>query len=378
MVSISIKHATSLAAISRIDWEACYPHEIEGYDYHLSIETAGIDGFEFGWYVAEYEGRVACVVPVFTTAYDLGTTAQGLTRTVISTIRPYVPGRLTLKLSCLGSPETESCPIGFLPEIEHSLREAVLCQVLVHWAHNARQSGVGLLGIKDLSDGHNAQYGSALALSQFRALNSLPTAVLRIDFDSIDAYLARLSAATRKDLRRKLKCRDVVRVEFRQDVGPYIEPIMAMYLETRSRSDWSFEEIPSQYFIEVLKRMPGRAILALYHHGDRLVAANLLLIDGTQLVDKFFFMHSTEGRRLNLYFLSWITNIELCLARGLATYQSGQAAYDTKLRLGSTLTPNWIYFRHLNPIINRMLRFAAPWLEVEPPAQQRGRMTATS
>lgn len=371
MINIAVRYVSSVAAISRPDWEACFPFHIEDYDYHLSIEAAGLDGFEFGWYVAELDGRPACVVPVFVTAYDLGTTAQGLTKSAISAIRPYVPGQLTLKLSCLGSPETESCPMGFHPILHQGQHKTILEKVLGRWALDARLRGVGLLGIKDLSNDLDDQFRSIFERAGFRALASLPTARLRIDFPSIDSYLTRLSAATRKDLRRKLKCRDEVRIEFRQDVGPHLDQLMAMYLETRSRSDWTFEDLPPQYLTEVLTRMPGRAILVLYHHDEKLVASNLLLIDNRALIDKFFFMRGAEGRRLNLYFLSWITNIEFCLERGLEMYQSGQAAYETKIRLGSLLTPNWIYFRHLNPILNRALRFAAPWLEVEPPAQRR-------
>lgn len=371
MNKIAVRYVSSVAAISRRDWEACFPDAIEDYDYHFSIEAAGIDGFEFGWYVAEIDGHLACAVPIFMTAYDLGTTAQGLTRSAICAIRPYIPGRLTLNLSCLGSPETESCPVGFHPILDQRQRETIFAEVLAKWEQEARLRGIGLLGIKDLSADLNDQYRSVLERTKFRALKSLPTARMGVDFPSIESYFARLSAATRKDLRRKLKCRDAVRIEFRQEVGPYLNQLMAMYLETKSRSEWTFEDIPPRYFSEVLMRMQGRAVLVLYHHDEQLVASNLLLINHRTLIDKFFFMHAAKGRKLNLYFLSWITNIELCLARGLQMYQSGQAAYETKLRLGSSLTPNWIYFRHLNPAINWTLRFAAPWLEVEASVQHR-------
>jgi uncharacterized protein len=93
---------------------------------------------------------------------------------------------------------------------------------------------------------------------------------------------------------------------------------------------------------------------------DQLLAANLLIHDGQTLIDKFFCMNGKLGREYHLYFLSWFTNIRYCLERGFTRYQSGQAYYENKLRLGSRLTRNTIYFKHRNLLAQGLLRFAAP------------------
>ena len=379
----SVKYVASIRDIDRSAWEACFPGEIEGYDYHLAIESAGLNGFDLGWYAAELDGLLVCAAPVFFTAYDLATTAQGAIQRAIRFLQPFVPGHLTLQLSSLGSPETETCPLGFHPSLSQPLREKILRDVIVFWSDHASGRGARLRGIKDLDDSNHSKYGKTFHRLGFRPATSLPTARMPIDFRSVDGYLARLSAATRKDLRRKLKRRQDVRVEFRASALDYLDDIMVMYKETRERSDWAFEDIPAAYFSEVLARMPERSLLALYFSHDTLMGANLLLMDGTQLVDKFFVMRGNEGRQLNLYFLSWIVNIELCLERGLRFYQSGQASYETKLRLGSELQRNWIYFCHRNPILNLLLRAASPLLAVQQPGPHASHdghsaMTATS
>jgi len=90
-----------------------------------------------------------------------------------------------------------------------------------------------------------------------------------------------------------------------------------------------------------------------------LLAANLLIHDRQTLIDKFFCMNGKLGREYHLYFLSWFTNIRYCLERGFTRYQSGQAYYENKLRLGSRLTRNTIYFKHRNVLAQGLLRFAA-------------------
>jgi hypothetical protein len=132
----------------------------------------------------------------------------------------------------------------------------------------------------------------------------------------------------------------------------------------------ALEDLTPAYFQGVLRRMSGRAFCTLYWQGDELLAVNLLLQDGDTLLDKFFCMDAERGRSLNLYFLSWFTNVRLCLERGLKRYFSGQAGYENKLRLGSTLTRTANYFRHRNALVNGGLRLVAPLFAADPIPRQ--------
>jgi hypothetical protein len=73
-------------------------------------------------------------------------------------------------------------------------------------------------------------------------------------------------------------------------------------------------------------------------------------------------MDADRGRSFNLYYLSWFTNIEYCLRHGIRRYQSGQAYYANKVRLGSKLTSNVMLFRHRNRAVQSILQLAAPLL----------------
>jgi len=113
--------------------------------------------------------------------------------------------------------------------------------------------------------------------------------------------------------------------------------------------------------------MKERGVCAIYFAGNKPIGANVMLIDNERLLDKFFCMRGEEGRHYNLYFLSWFANIQLCIDKGLKIYQSGQAGYETKLKLGSQLVDNWIYFRHRNRFVQALLKLMAPLLAFTPP-----------
>lgn len=112
----------------------------------------------------------------------------------------------------------------------------------------------------------------------------------------------------------------------------------------------------------------GNASFVLYRSEGQLVAANLIIEEGGILLDKYFVMRSGVGRELNLYFLSWVHNLERCIELGAHTYSTGAAAYETKLRLGCRLQRRWLYFRHRRKAVDTILGAVSPLLAVEQPA----------
>lgn len=370
-INASCRFVHSIDELDRASWERCYAGCVEGYDYYRAIEKAGIDGFSFGWFAVEQGCTVVAAAPVFFTKYDLATTAQGTVAAVLSALRHWIPGGLRLRLSCLGSPETETCDFGFDQDFSAEQCNSLLEVMLNAWSEHAAKHGISLLGIKDISQVDYDRYGGILLRHRYTPVASLPTAYLAVDFDSTEEYLSRLSHATRKDMRRKLRRRNEVRVEFADRLDDVLVELMEMYSETRARSDWQFETLSGDYFENLKAGLGDAALVVLYYSGRQLIGANLLLVNEDTLLDKFFVMRSDPGRDLNLYFISWFTNIDLCLQRGLRFYLSGQAAYEAKLRLGCKLQRNWLFFRHSNIAVNWFLRLAAPLLAVEPPLERK-------
>ena len=351
----------SIRAIGHDAWNACFHGQVEDYDCLLAIEEAGIDGFEWRYITVVEDGRVSAAMPVFLCPYVLDTTLEdGRLRRAMRRVRQRFPGFLTLRLACLGSPCTETGAIGFHPDVPAERREALFSELLSFFEELAATEGCSLMGIKDIPEPVTAEFGGLLSGRGYASIGGLSTAWLDVNFKTIDEYLARLSSGTRKDMRRKLKSFEQVRVEMRTDFGDFLPEVMALYHDTRNRSEWQFEELTPDYFKGILARMPGRSFCAFYFVEDRLLAANLIVHDEHIAIDKFFCMDGEAGRPYNLYFLSWFTNLRYCLEHGIGRYQSGQAYYENKVRLGSQLTANTMFFRHRNPVLQKILRLVSP------------------
>ncbi|MDB5444418.1 MAG: hypothetical protein JWP73_2794 [Phenylobacterium sp.] len=361
----------SITEIGAQAWDGCFPGALEGYDYLAAVEAAGLAGFDWRYVVVEQGGQVLAAAPGFFTDYSLDTTLTDLGRRLVAASRKIAPRAFTVRMACLGSPCTEDVGLGFAAHLPAARRAEVLRALLTAFEAAAAQAGVWLLAIKDAPERDREVWSQATRTIGYRATPGMPSAELAIDFPDLDGYFATLSHATRKDMRRKLKALDELRIEVVQDLTGLEPRILELYRQTRERSDLQFEDLTAAYFTGVLARLRGRAICVVYWAGDELIGFNLLLQDGTTLLDKFFCMESARGPALNLYFVSWFTNVRLCLERGLKRYQSGQAAYENKLRLGSRLIGADMYFRHRRPLVNRALQWAAPLL-ADDPVPQRG------
>jgi len=352
---------TSLRAIDRAAWEALErPDPLESYDYLLAVEEAGLPGFAWRYVLVEEGGEVLAAAPVFLTDYALETTLTGPGKSLLAGVRRLFPRAFKLRLAGMGSPCTGSPGLGLSPKLSAAERPAALARLIEAFEAEARARVCGLFALKDVEEPRRALFDAAARPAGYRPMASLPIASLTIDFPDLDAYFARLSYTARKDMRRKLRVLPKLRIEIRDDVADVADQLLAFYAATRERADMAFEELTAAYFEGVPKAMPGRAFWVLYWDGETLVGGNLLLQDASTLVDRYILMDAERGRAVNLYFVSWFTNVRLCLERGLKLYQPGQAAYENKLRLGCRLTRTSIWFRHRNPLVNAVMQLFAP------------------
>ncbi|WP_337270524.1 GNAT family N-acetyltransferase [Oryzifoliimicrobium ureilyticus] len=360
----SVEIVASIRQIERDAWDGCFPGEVENWDYLAAVEEAGIDGFEFLYVTVRDAGRLVAAMPAFMCSYGLETTLdEPKIRKSVMAIRRVIPRFLMMRLACLGSPCTEVGRIGLHPSATGRAKELFGVLLDGFQAHAAKRN-CSLIALKDIQL-PAAPFDEPIAARGFVALDGMPTAWMDVRFKSLDDYLSSLSSGTRKDMRRKLRSKQDVRIEYCTDYNGLLPRIIELYRSTRERSDWQFEELTPAYFEGVLHGMSGRSLCIMYYVQDELLAANLVLCDQGQLIDKFFCMDGELGREFNLYYLSWFTNVNYCIQHGLHRYQSGQAYYQNKVRLGSSLTKNAMFFRHRNPVLQWVLKTISPLFAIK-------------
>lgn len=371
MTRFAARVVESIAEIAAADWDACLPGEAEDHAYFSACDSAAVAsgvGLRCRAVIVTDCVGVAAVAPVFPFAYRLDTPLQGRVRRWAEAAFRVVPGLAAIRVLCVGSPYAERCHLGFAARLDAAARAGAMAVLLAALETEARARGAHLVAFKDLAPREDEALAPMLRRAGFASLGSLPVATLDLPFVDADGYLASLSGATRKDIRRKLAKAGAVRIEHRVGIAGLEDEIEALYEATRARSGLDYGELevlPPGYFAAVAEALGERAVFALYWVGDTLAAFNLLLVESDRVIDKFLGMRYPLARNHNLYAVSWMANVRFCLERAVSELQTGQTAYASKLRFGSRLVPSTIRFRHRNRLVQCLLAGLGPWLSFD-------------
>lgn len=350
----STERSFSAAKYEETLWDKLLNNSAESYRYHLAFEIGKVEGFKTGYVAVKRGGVVVCIAPYFVMDYRLDTTVQGSLKYFLNKVSQYLPNLLNIRIVCVGSPVTDSCKIGISKE--YPLDPEMLKVLCAELDQIAKREQASVIAFKDVIESEAQLFSASLHTCGFGKVANMPVATNLIQYQNIDEYLESLSYATRKNLRRKLKSREHVRVEEHTGLPPNIETIYQLYLQTYEQSELKFEKLTLEFFESVAGLMPNNCRFVLYYAENKLIAFNLLLHRDGVLLDKYIGMDQSLAKKHNIYFLSWLHNIEMCIRDGFHTYQSGQAAYETKIRLGAKLDQTYIFFRHCNPILNKPLK----------------------
>ena len=196
----------------------------------------------------------------------------------------------------------------------------------------------------------------------FVLLEGQALAYVPIDFASTDEYLSRLSSGRRKDIRRKLRSTAELEVEtVPTGDARFADPAVraefySLFLHVYNQSELHFDLLTADYFDAILQDAASGGVIFVYRHQGRMLGFNLCYVCGGNLVDKYVGFVYPQARELNLYFISWIRNLDYALQHGLKHYVAGWTDPEIKRYLGAkfTFTRHAVYVR--NPLLRAILR----------------------
>jgi len=315
------------------------------------LQESGIDGFNLRSIVVLEDDAPILLLPLFETRFDLSSFVEGWIKKLVKVAGRLIPSLFHPHVLSVGLLVGEWSEIGIDPHIDAGTREAA-CKM----AFAALQTLAAELK-SDIVALYNFNHYGKLPGEVFKKFNRVQyrsCAGLAINFSSLEEFLARLSRAARKDLRRKMRTSHEVSVIRSRTISPFLDRIYKLYLETVARGPMALGVHNRLFFEKICERVPG-AEYTLYFVQEELVAFNLLVVKQETMVDKYFCMDHELGRKYNLYVLSWLENVRTCVERKIPLYCAGQGTEKTKAHLGATFIPSFILFKHRQPVFDRLL-----------------------
>ena len=306
------------------------------------------------------------VAPLFLAHFDMGLAMDDAGRKRLNKAQRFWPRFLVLKSLFCGSPVSEKGLVGLHADY---LGDARLLRVFSDaLCALARQRGAWMVVFNDFMDPDLQALAPLRSLAWFPG-DSLPTARLAINFATMDEYLGQLGYGTRKDLRRKLRKAEQaggLEIEAVTDISHCIDQAYRLYQQVHDANELHLETLTRPFFLNFSRCMPAQTVFFLYEQRPadgterRLVGFNFCLQHEDRLVDKYIGMDYAVSRVLNLYFVSFLYDVQWCLDHGKRVYMRSQGGYPVKPQLGALLIPLRTLTRMRHPLLNWTERAPRP------------------
>jgi Acetyltransferase (GNAT) domain len=358
------RHVATIADIARADWSALFPSKAEGWDYFRACERASPNDFSASAMGVWAGNELVAAATLFRTDYRLDLSLEGPLKPAGEWLYENARKYVVVPVLGLGSPLTEECPLGFAPDLDASARLEAFQALLQGLDAYAKSQDVPLLALKDITDRDAAWAHDHLRGAGFTRVATLPLATLHLPFKTEDEYLASLSSSMRSDLRKKMR-RANVGIEIRDSIDGIEDEIVELFEETKAtrKTDYgAFDEVPANYFREVMRAMPGTAQIMLCRAEGKLATFNIFLIEPHRIIGKYVGMRYPLAREHNLYFVNWMATARLAMERGIPWLQTGHTSYRQKVRLGCKLKRSWVYFKDRRALINPLFKMFGPMM----------------
>lgn len=368
----------SMADLERGAWDRLFAGHCEGYDYFVACEKVPPENFRF-YAIGVFEGeRLIAGAPLFRLALQLDHVFEGVLRKLARGLCRAWPGGVHIPVIGLGSPHADELPLAFEPGLSPKKRQQVIRTLDDGLLRHARESGAQVLLLKNITPSQKQNMSMTLEQLGYAAMPTLPIAKLAIA-ESDQAYIRSLSANMRSNIRRKLKRAAKIRVEIHDSLPPGLEKRITRLREAtrvRAKADYGdFAEVSPDYYAAVMSTTDSSAKLMLYWLEERLVGFAIALTAPGKLKEKYTGLKYPEALKHGVFFLNWMTMLRLGRDNGVEEFHSGETTYLTKKRLGCHFERSWIYLKHRNRLINRVLRWISPWLamdQTDPDLKQLG------
>ena len=306
---LEVRVHASVAEVDRSDWQRLLPGEPESWDYYRVVEQAPPPNFQLGAISVHRNGEIVAAAPLFRVAYRIDTPLQGALRVAGQWVFERFPRLVSLPVLGVGSPSSDTCSIGFAPELDADQRNAVFSALLAKLEEIAETEKSALVAIKSIDDSVDALEPALLA-RRFRKVTSVPLVMLDLQpFATFDDYMASLPAKTRGYFKRKLRAATKVRSEYVTSLAGLEAQVFDLFQGTlgQSKVDYGdFEQLTPGYFSRVMDTLGEGVQCQLWWHGDELVGFQMSLVGEKRIVTKHIGMKYPQARELNLYFLAWL------------------------------------------------------------------------
>ncbi len=197
---------------------------------------------------------------------------------------------------------------------------------------------------------------------------NLPT-----DWQNFEDYLAALSSKYRMRAKRAFKKLGAIKsLDFDAVlVETHAQTIHDLYRQIAEKSDFNLVDLPVGYFPELKKSLGEAFILRGYFLGNKLVGFCSAIKNGDVLEAHFLGYDEELNAEHQLYLNMLFDLVRMGLDAKTRLINFGRTAHEIKSSIGAEARDMFLYLKHENFLLNRVLLYALPLLSPKEKWQPR-------
>jgi len=222
MNNLSCNCVPRLDGVSAADLERLFPEPSSTAPLLSLLQESGVDGFNLQSIVVSKDDVPILLLPLFETCFDLSTFVEGWIKKSLRVAGRLIPSLFQPRVLSVGLVVGAWSEIGIDPHIDAGNLDAACKMAFGSLQTLAAERKSDIVALYNFN-----QYGNLPeeVFKKFNRVQFQSSSRLPIDFTSMEEFLARFSKAARKDLRRKMRAFDEVRVVRSRTIAPYLERI---------------------------------------------------------------------------------------------------------------------------------------------------------
>lgn len=190
----------------------------------------------------------------------------------------------------------------------------------------------------------------------FFQVQSLPNSLINCNYSSFDKFLNSLDSRKRRNIKSKLRKahKFSYKVEIKHGARADLNNIFLLFEETYHKSNFKFERPTLSLFKNLGQQQQSKIIWIDILENNIPIACAYCYLESETLVMKRVGIDS-ESQIPFLYFILHYETIKYAIKHQIKSIKLGPTAYEAKKEMGAYLQPTFLFCKHNNLVINKLL-----------------------
>jgi 8-amino-7-oxononanoate synthase len=314
-------------------------------DHLRAIELSRINNIRPYYFIGYDNEEPVGIAYCFSIEIDLARMANTYPPNVLETVKAWKPGFMQVRLLEIG----HIASLGSAIEVNKLSIGDFLQMLSVKIDEIARIENSDLCLIRDISMADYAHF-SVLSQVGFQSVMGFPVARMKVEWESLEDYIAALKSKKRKNVLLKLEKLKApeISVEVIEDYAPYADRLAELWANVaKNNNGYEHERLTPAFFIAMSENLKGRSHLVAIKRYDQIVAFGLNLIGDGEYFGVAEGMDYELRDQYDLYANNIFEALRVACQLGKKTFNLGITTYDYKTSIGAELEPTFYFVKAL-------------------------------